>query len=275
MKARSVSLFVILSISILFSCSKDENSTSGSSSELKTAELTAVRLQSDLLYDDVSLEVLQVNLDNTTPTTTSSACATITVSPQDLNTWPKTVTIDYGTTGCTGINGFVRKGKISYTISKRVREAGATVTVNFDNYSVNGYKLEGVYTITNNGSSDANLNITTQLVNGKLTYPDGKWYTRSSTINWVQKAGSATPLNPLDDEFSITGNATIRSSENNELITSTKTALTRKLSCANIVSGQLNVIYNGIEGLLDFGAGGCDKDAVLTVGTGSYTITLP
>jgi hypothetical protein len=277
MKARILVLATILSASMFYGCSKDDSPDNTTPPEDLTAqELTAARIQSDLVFDDVSSEVLQVTLNGTTgaASTTSAACATVTISPQDLTTWPKTITIDYGSTGCVGINGWMRKGKISYTLTKLPRETGAVVNVSFDNYSVNGYKLEGSYSITNNGSTDANLNITTRLVNGKITYPDGKWYTRTSTINWQQVAGSAT-ASVLDDEFNVTGEAVIKSSANNELITSSKTPLLRKVTCGNFVSGQLNVAYNGIAGVLDFGGGACDKNATLSLGTRNYEVTLP
>jgi hypothetical protein len=277
MKARLLLLATIISASTFYSCSKDDSPDNTTPPDDLTAqELTAARIQSDLVFDDVSSEVLQVTLNGTTgaASTTSAACATVTISPQDLTTWPKTITIDYGSTGCTGINGWVRKGKISYTLTKLPRETGAVVNVSFDNYFVNGYKLEGSYSITNNGSTDANLNITTRLVNGKITYPDGKWYTRTSTINWQQVAGSAT-ASVLDDEFNVTGEAVIKSSANNELITSSKTPLLRKVTCGNFVSGQLNVAYNGIAGVLDFGGGTCDKKATLSLGARNYEVTLP
>jgi hypothetical protein len=277
MKARLLVMATILSASMFYSCSKDDSPDNTTPPDDLTAqELTAARIQSDLVFDDVSSEVLQVTLNGTTgaASTTSAACATVTISPQDLTTWPKTITIDYGSTGCTGINGWVRKGKISYTLTKLPRETGAVVNVSFDNYFVNGYKLEGSYSITNNGSADANLNITTRLVNGKITYPDGKWYTRTSTINWQQVAGSAT-ASVLDDEFNVTGEAVIKSSANNELITSSKTPLLRKVTCGNFVSGQLNVAYNGIAGVLDFGGGTCDKKATLSLGARNYEVTLP
>ncbi|MFN5476039.1 MAG: hypothetical protein ACK484_05565 [Sphingobacteriales bacterium] len=277
MKARLLVMATILSASMFYSCSKDDSPDNTTPPDDLTAqELTAARIQSDLVFDDVSSEVLQVTLNGTTgaASTTSAACATVTISPQDLTTWPKTITIDYGSTGCTGINGWVRKGKISYTLTKLQRETGAVVNVSFDNFFVNGYKLEGSYSITNNGSTDANLNITTRLVNGKITYPDGKWYTRTSTINWQQVAGSAT-ASVLDDEFNVTGEAVIKSSANNELITSSKTPLLRKVTCGNFVSGQLNVAYNGIAGVLDFGGGTCDKKATLSLGTRNYEVTLP
>jgi hypothetical protein len=51
--------------------------------------------------------------------------------------------------------------------------------------------------------------------------------------------------------------------------------LLRKVTCGNFVSGQLNVAYNGIAGVLDFGGGTCDKKATLSLGTRNYEVTLP
>jgi hypothetical protein len=112
------------------------------------------------------------------------------------------------------------------------------------------------------------------LTNGKVTHPDGKWYTRTSTTNWIQSAGMST-LPIIDDEYNLTGNGTIASSEGNTLTASSKTNLLRKVSCVNTVSGQLDLTYNNIAGILDFGNGICDKAAVITVAGRQYEVTLP
>jgi hypothetical protein len=267
------SAFLTLAI---FSCSKNDKGNVPVTDEGKTVELTSAKVNTDALYDDVSMEVLQVNTDNglsNQPTTVNQACATVTISPTDLAVWPKTVTIDYGTTGCTGLNGFVRKGKISYTLNKKLLQTGAVLTISFDNYSVNGYKLEGVYTITNNGSANG-LNISVQLVNGKVTYPDGTWYTKTSNTTWVQSAGAGT-LSYLDDEYDLTGTGTVASSVGNTLTATSKSNLHRKVTCTNTVSGLLDLTFNNISGTLDFGNGECDKNAVLTIAGKQYAVTLP
>ena len=274
--ASGILAIFILTLTI-FSCSKnDKGTTPAATDEAKTVELTAVKVNSDALYDDVSMEVLQVNTDNglsAQPVTANQTCATITITPQDPAVWPKTVTIDYGTTGCTGLNGYVRKGKITYTLNKKLLATDAVLTISFDNYSVNGYKLEGQYTITNNGSANG-LNVTVKLVNGKVTYPDGSWYTKTSNTTWVQSAGQST-LSALDDEYDVTGTGTIASSAGNTLTATSKTNLHRKVSCTNTVSGILDLTYNNIAGTLDFGSGDCDKSAILTVAGKQYTVTLP
>jgi hypothetical protein len=259
-----------------FACSKEENNSTPGTEDAKIIELSSQKAITDAYYDDVSAEVLQVNTENgltNQPSTQQMACATITISPQDQTTWPKTVTIDYGTTGCLGLNGYLRKGKISYIIDKKLFNTGAKIIASFDNYSVNGYKLEGTYTITNNGSANG-INVTAVLVNGKVTHPDGKWYSRASTTNWIQSAGMST-LTIIDDEYNLTGNGTISSSEGNTLTAASKTNLLRKVSCVNTVSGLLDLTYNNIAGVLDFGNGECDKAAVITVAGKQYSVTLP
>jgi hypothetical protein len=188
-----------------------------------------------------------------------------------VGVFPKTVTIDYGT-GCTTL-GITRKGKIVYTISNLFRYPGAVITASFQNYNVNGYKLEGVFSITNNTSGNT-ISLATQTSSGKLTYPDGKWYTYSGQRSWVMTAGMLTAA-LSDDEYTVTGNGVLESSAGNSLSGTINTGLLRKLSCMNIVSGTIDLVYNGIQGLFDYGTGDCDKKATVKVGTKVYEVTLP
>ena len=264
-------ILAVLAISVFQACSKDDKKEDSTSND-KEVGLANAKAVSDVYFDDVSQEVLQVNTESGLTLRETQTCATVTITPQDA-TFPKTVTIDFGA-GCTGVNGFVRKGKLIYTINKKFAFPGATATVTFDNYSVNDYKLEGTYTLANNGSLTG-LSMTATLVNGKITYPDGTWFTRSSVVNWVQVAGTDTPLDFTNDEFNITGSGTVKSSAGNELTVSTETPLLRKFICFNIVSGKLTLAFNNINGVLDYGTGACDKTATLTIGNKDYAVSLP
>ncbi|MDX2047971.1 MAG: hypothetical protein SFU87_14365 [Chitinophagaceae bacterium] len=267
---------ILAAVSYLnFGCKKDDNG-GNNTSEQKTVELSSANTTSESLYDDVFSEVLQVNdqsgLNGPSGTEQIFGCATVTVNPQDAGVFPKTVTIDYGTSGCT-VLGITRKGKIIYTITGKFRNSGSTLSVTFENYSVNNHKLEGTYSITNSTSGNT-PSITTQVTNGKLTYPDGKYYTYSGTRTWLQSAGVGT-TSILDDEFTITGSSNVASSEGNTLTATIKTGLLRKMTCLNVVSGTVEVVYNNIPGLLDFGTGECDKNATVKVANKTYDITLP
>jgi hypothetical protein len=257
------------------SCQKDDAPSEAPAEETRVVELTSQKAVTDALYDDVSMEVIRTSADNglTQPITVQQACATVSIVPQDPTVWPKTITVDFGNAGCNGLNGYLRKGKIIYTLDRRLLNDGAVLNVNFDNYSVNGYKLEGTYTITNNGSTRG-LNITIVLSNGRVTYPDGTVYSKSSNTTWVQSAGQTT-FNILDDEYSVTGNGAISDASGNRLTATTRGALLRRVNCTNTVSGQADLTYNNIAGVLDFGSGACDRNAMITVGGKNYEVLLP
>ncbi len=268
--------FLTLAITIaFFSCQKIKDAV-----DTKPADAIALSIASgtsETLYDDAFDVVLQDGESNSVAGRETSAarigsCATVTLSPADLTTFPKTMTIDFGA-GCTSSNNITRKGKLIAVLSGKIRTSGTTLAVSFDNYSVNGFKLEGNYMITNNGGTG--LNFTRQVSNGKLTYPDGTtWYTYTGTHTLVQTGGAGT-VTFADDNFSVTGNGITTSSAGNSLTVNITTPLVKAGTCRNISSGIEQFTYNGISGSLNFGDGTCDNQALLTVGILSQTITLP
>jgi hypothetical protein len=269
-KTLSFSLIVLSTGVILFSCQKDKKEEPADNTD--AIQLSIAHNTSETLYDDVFDVVLQDGQSNNVAGKGES-CATVTLNNTEPNTFPKIMTIDFGT-GCTSNNGITRKGKLIATLSGKIRTAGTVVSVAFENYYVNGYKLEGSFSITNN-SGNSGLGFTTQTTNGKLIYPDGTtWFTHSGTHTLTQTAGAGT-ITFTDDDFSLTGNGTTASSAGNSLSTNITTALIKKATCINIVSGVQAFTYNSISGSLNYGDGNCDKLATLTVGPYNQTVTLP
>ena len=268
---------------ILFTACSKKDSSEDSTDKTTAVTLSAADVTAESMYDDAFNEVMTVNEDNglmsqanpgsdhvASGINSINGCATVTIS---AGVFPKTVTFDYGASGCTGIFGITRKGKIIYTISDKFRNAGAVISVTFESYNVNGYILAGTYSITNNGGGNG-LNISTLVTGGKLTYPDGKYYNYTGTKTLVHTGGTTTPT-VADDEYSITGGNTLSSSDGNTLTATTKTVLLKKNSCRNIVSGTIEIVYNSIKGLLDYGTGTCDNTATITVDSNTQAITLP
>lgn len=271
---RSLLLIVVSTSLLLTSCEKDKNPIANQEDAIK---LTIASGASQSLYDDVFDVILQDGENNNVAgrgenVERVASCATVTVSPMDPGVFPKTMTIDFGA-GCTSPNGITRKGKLIATLSGPIRTSGTSIAVTFDNYFVNNYKLEGAYTITNNGGTG--LNFTTQLTNGKLTYPDGTtWYTHSGTHTLNQTAGAGT-LTFADDVYAVSGNGTTMSSAGNTLTVNITSPLVKKGDCRNISSGVETFTYNNLSGTLNFGDGTCDNLATLTVGIFSQVIILP
>lgn len=272
-KGKIILAYACLGISaslLISSCKKESSENTDNSKDQPTAiNLTVASSISQSLYDDVftqiNIEAENNNINGKLNGETGvQGCATVTVSPADLTTFPKTLTIDYGA-GCT-IGTITRKGKLTATISGRLRTPGTTVSVTFQNYFVNEYKLEGVFSITNNSTNNA-ASFTTQTSNGKLTYPAGvAYYTHNGSHTYTQVGGLGTPTF-TDDSWSVTGSGTTTSSANETLTVTIKTPLVKNIACGSVVSGTEDFQYNNIKGSLDFGNGTCDRLATLTIGS--------
>jgi hypothetical protein len=196
-------------------------------------------------------------------TTGILSCATITVTP--LIGFPKNIVIDFGTTGCTSPNGGFRRGKILVNLTDSLRRPGSIATMNFDNYTVGIYKKEGTITWTNT-STATSKSWNRVCVNGKITNTTtASYWLHSGAQNIVQTAGSATPLNLIDDEFSITGNRTVTNASGNTRTGTVLTALQKKTICDNIDKGTYKIQGPNHYAIIDFGNGACDKDATISI----------
>ena len=78
--------------------------------------------------------------------------------------------IDYGTAGCTW-GGRTKKGKIILTKNFKMSTVGSVMNLEFQDFYVDGNKVEGTATLENKGY--ANLQLTMHSTfNGKITSPD-------------------------------------------------------------------------------------------------------
>ena len=287
MIVKPLAVFTLCGI-IFFSCKKDSNSASASSPDTDSAtNMSASAATTDNMFGD-TYDVLgqttasNANLSARTVTNgradgvdSIAPCITVTVSPADTGTYPKTVTLNFGT-GCTSWYGVTRSGIITFVYSGHFKYPGTTVTATYNNYKVNGYKVEGNYSVTNSSSLSNGVMFTSTVTNGKVTYPDGTtWYSYSGNRTIRQTAGIGS-TNYNDYAFSITGNHSYASWTGKTLTDSITTPLVKQVACKNIVSGVVAFTYNGlIKGTLDYGNGTCDSLATLTIGTNVKTIGLP
>lgn len=203
-----------------------------------------------------------------------SGCATVT---RDTVSLPHVTTIDFGT-GCTGVDGRTRKGKIIVTYDGPYRKASTTVTITFDNYFVNDNQVTGTKTIVNNGpNASGHLTFTVNVTGQVLLANNGgtiSW-TANRTREWI--AGENTPQRD-DDVFSITGSASGTCASGDQFTSNIITPLVRNLSpgCRrHFVSGVTEMQRTGKPTrTIDFGNGACDDQATVTVNGNTKTITL-
>lgn len=231
------------------------------------ADLSSLAAENDGLFS-VAENGFQIK---DAPPAVSNACGEVSISPLN-NTWPKTLTLDFGD-GCTVENVF-RKGKIRAIFSDRFKNTGAKITVSFDNFQVNDHKIEGTKTITNNGKNAAgNLNFTVEVSKSKISSSD-KVISFSSVnhIEWV--VGAETRI-PGDDVFSITGSANGKNSKGKEFAITIVKPLIKKVACRFIVAGSTDIKSGSHQTrTLDYGSGDCDNKASVTVEGETKEITL-
>ena len=266
----------------LGSCKKDNSTTDDSAEKNATYELSADQGIADNIVQDANEVLNETAVSNnfmgssfiggTAGTTGILSCATVTVTP--AMGFPKTVVIDFGTTGCTSPNGVTRKGKINVVVSDSLRLPGSTATMTFDNYFVNNYKKEGTITWTNT-STPGVKSWHRVCQNGKITAPSGNYFLHSGTQDIVQTMGASTPLNLLDDEFSITGGHTVTNAAGLSRTSTILTALKKKTSCNWIDQGSTQVQGPNHTAIIDFGNGTCDNQATISIDGGPvHTFTM-
>lgn len=262
--------FAMLSLAIGFNSCKKNNETVKEEFET-TFELSGDQAVTDNLTEDASDMFNQVADENKIaggfapggPIIVNDfiPCATVTITP--TTGFPKTIVIDFGT-ACT-FNGNTRSGKIRVVLSDSVRSAGSTAVMTFENYIINGYKIEGTYTWTNT-STPGTRSWTRRTENGKVTVvASGRYWTHSGLRTVVQTVGVATPTR-IDDVFSITGNHTVTNSANVSRDITVLEALIKRTDCANISGGKLKVQGPNHSAVIDFGdPATCDNLALLSI----------
>jgi len=274
-------IFALLSLPSIFffaSCQKDETEPDP---EIETTfKLTEDQAVSESINDDATVIFFDASvssgfyrLNGQAETTGILSCATITVTPQ--NTFPKTITIDFGN-GCTSADGIGRKGKINITLSDYVHNTGATAVMTFDNYYALGFKVEGTITWTNTSTPNG-ISWTRQITNGRVIEPLGGYYwTHEGTKNVTQVAGASTPTNLLDDVYSVTGNHTVTNPAGKTRTVTILEALEKKTTCHNVTKGKMKIQATSHFAILDYGDGTCDNIATITIdGNPPRTILLP
>jgi len=271
-------MIMFLGLIIIAACEKTDD-------QIKSGDITIVDddVSASLLYDqafnevDMALEQLEFIWANPSiKKSVQDTCPIIYVDHNDSTYWPKTVTIDFGTDGCEGPWGTIRKGKIIIHITGRYLREGSVRTVTLVDFSVNGFQVEGTRTTTNEGRNDDEfLVFSIVLEDGKVTTPEGIEITRgfTRTRTWIE--GEQTPRWRWDDKYLIDGEAT---GINRLGKTYTRTIIEPLLvatSCRWIMSGTVEIQPEDRSLiLLDFGTGECDDLATVTVDGVTEEITL-
>lgn len=259
MKNLKTYVFALIAI-LVASCSREEVQQSENvDSEMVTTSMVA-DFTSELDFN-AGIEVASNNGSFSSRTAnevnTVPSCATVTVNNTTPGVFPKIFTIDFGT-GCTQ-NGVTRSGILTITLSGYVMANGSTMTIERNNYYVNLKKIEGTVVYTNQTTNASTPQWTRTVTNGKITFPNGAYFTHSGTRTVRQTAGVTTVILADNIYEVISGTHTVNRPNGSSLTSTVIQPLIKKYSCNYISQGQLNLQGTILNGVLDFGNNECDN----------------
>jgi hypothetical protein len=272
--------FLLLTLAFVYvGCKKDKEDK-----DQRAAQDNAI---AENAFNDVFLQVDKAAKDTSLPGVSkikqldSIGCGTVTITPFDTGTWPKTLTIDFGSTNCLCSDTRFRRGKIIANLTGKYRDSLTVITVTLDQYYVNDYHIEGTKTITNLGhvgiyGTGHNLKYSIVVSNAKITPPTGNpiYWNSTRTREWIEGENTTWP-NWMDDVYLIEGSANGTDANGNTFTVSITAPLRIALNCKWIESGTVEIAPDGLAiRTVDFGNGTCDDQASLTINGITYNFTM-
>lgn len=274
MKTFQKILLVFFITTVLISCRKDEIETE------VDKDIVTANFEADYYAEnDIStaLEGTQnisaYTTRNSSPSSTNN-CGTIQVLSGNPNSFPIVFRINYGT-GCTNAFGVYKSGSLKITVSNFVTSPGSTMTIERENYYVNTRKIEGTITYLNQTTVATIPTWKRTVTNGKITKVNGDIFLHSGfrIVKLMNGAGTTTLL---DNVYHIMeGTHSIQRPNGTQLTATINETLVKPFICQHITQGKLGLQGTILNGVLDYGNGNCDNQAVYTHSNGNtYNITL-
>jgi hypothetical protein len=268
-------MFLLFIASVAVSCRKDDDETSVDSeivganfeADYYTESDVASGLSGAETQNGYSARTAQ---DNQSPNT----CGVIQHVSGSPSNFPIIFKINYGT-GCTNIFGVTRSGILKVTLSGFVTTTGSEMKIERENYYVNLRKVEGTV-IYKNQTTSANMPTWKRTVtNGKITRPNGAIFLHSGIRIVKLVTGAGTPT-LIDNVYHITeGTHTIQRPNGTSLTATVNETLVKPYTCDHVTQGKLQLQGTLLNGILNYGNGTCDNQAVYTHSNGTtYNITL-
>lgn len=219
------------------------------------------------------------------PGSVYSLCATIT--RDTMNTSDNdTLIVDFGTAGCTGLDGRTRSGRLTYiyTHGMHYRDSANVINVSSNNYVVDGNQVNiNSKTITNMGHVTSGMLTWHVIADISIVKANGK------TIHWTTDKNKVLLQGELPNhhiqwsnaKVAVYGSAsgTSASGETYSVSVPQSTWLVRDFTCTSdrryFVSGEMDLTPSGKQTRrINFGNGSCDNQATVTINGNVYNITL-
>ncbi len=202
------------------------------------------------------------------------ACPKITKeSPKD-KLYPMTITMNFGT-GCTALDGKKKSGKMIVVKSGPWTEKGATRKISFENFVVDGVKIEGEQKATHESIADDKQTIRWQ-GEVKMTKADGSWVKRSENITRTI-TGYKTP-GLTDNKLEVDGASEVSRSDKTGFSRKITKTLVRIGDCKHFTNGIAKIEKTGTEYIIDYGFSksttACDNWVLIIKGSEKKEVQL-
>jgi hypothetical protein len=259
-----------LSSSLLFTSCVRERDTDIS---LAKDEVIGDFVYSDAFHiaSDASTKSTGENLANYK---TSGYCAVLT---HDTLSSPRTMVIDFGSINCMSNDSRTRRGKILVSYTTRFADSGNVISISYDNYFVDDYRIMGDQTFINKGKNVAGHSYFSQEVTGKIlhadtTIKDTLYWNATREMTWV--SGEDTPM-WFDDMYETVGTGNGRGVKGEFYASNITSPLLREVMCRFIKAGKIEMQPQGKAlRIIDYGNGNCDQDASVELNNKRYAIDL-
>lgn len=278
---KNIKLLVVLFVltTLILSCNEDEELPN----EKQDTSASEDYSLADNLFENVSNVADQAEQDNEEyleggKSGSLGSCVTITLDSA-LGSGSNKMTINFDSSGCTGRDGRVRKGKVFVEWSGLYRDSGTVILTTFENYFVDDHQLLGSRTVTNAGKNDNGQTYFIIDVDGRVIKTDGSEikYVSNRVRTWT--AGESTQgsfLGWVDDEYEITGTASGISSTGKEYEVEITEALQVNLLCRWVTAGKFEIRPEALATrVFDFGNGDCDPKASVTINNITIDFIMP
>ncbi|MBX7050763.1 MAG: hypothetical protein K1X54_01875 [Flavobacteriales bacterium] len=260
MKKRTFFLMTIAGLMLFISSCKKEQQTAAFDAQDISNESTSSFVEKSLTVDEDAATMrggtggLQNNCNwqELLP-----ECAVVTESG---DTYPKTITIDYGD-GCAQ-GDFTKSGMITIVLTNDMMNQGAVRTVTFQNYHINNTSIEGSRVLTNTGNDESGHPVFHREVNTVISR-NGNTFTRTADemVTWFE--GYDTDACG-DNKFFVTGSGTTTRDDGTVRTRSIISPLIIDRVCGYITQGVVEILGPHGNGSINFGDGTCDDEAMVT-----------
>ena len=211
---------------------------------------------------------------NHSPYASLSGTATLTITPYDLTTFPKTITLDFGTSNVMCNDGHYRRGKLVMVATGWYRDSASVITVTPDAYYVDDNLVEGLISVTNKGHNAAGHMNHDIYIDGTVSDNGGNMISYHSERNneWIE--GESTTLDPWDDVHLITGTAYGTNVYGEDYTMTVTSPLRLQASCQWITSGILVIATDDYQAIVDYGNGDCDGTVTIQLNGNYYVLNV-